>query len=112
MLYLDKINSSPKQNYTLVSEDEDQVGFYLYYAASQQTWFFDVKYKDFIAKGIQLTVAPNILRNFREIIPVGIACTSVDGDDPFYITDFSLGRIKLYLLTSAEVQAIEDSYFT
>lgn len=111
MLYLNKINNSPKQSYTLVGEEKEQIPFYLWYAPTQQSWFFNISYGDFTANGLQLVVGPNILRNFRNLIPFGLAVTSTDGLDPFYINDMFFGRINLYLLNQDDVNALEASFF-
>lgn len=111
MLYINKINSDAKQKYILVTENAENIDFNLYYMPSQQAWFYDIGYGEFRANGLKVVVGPNIIRNFRKILPFGLCCTSVDGLDPFYISDFLTGRIKLYLLTPEEVDQIETDIF-
>lgn len=112
MLYLDKINDSAKQDYIIVTENKEQVQLYLYYFPTQESWYFDLSYGDFTVRGLQLTVSPNCLRSYRDLLPFGLSCISADGLDPLYISDFVQGRIKLYLLGSDEVEQVESLYYT
>ena len=81
------------------------------YVATQQQWLFSVEYNDFEFNSAQLLVSPNILRGYKNILPFGILCASIDGQDPFYISDFVNNRIELYLLDSEDVGLVEETYF-
>lgn len=111
MIFIDRISNAPKQSYTLNGPNNEQIKFFLWYAPSQQTWFFSIQYLDITIRGLQFVVGPNILRNYRNLIPFGLAVTSIDGLDPLYISDFTVGRISAFLLSQAEVDEIEDNYF-
>ncbi len=48
-----------------------------------------------------------MLRQFRNIIPFGLACVIADGFEPVYQDDFTSGRASLYLLNEADVAEVE-----
>lgn len=111
MKILNKINSDPRQQFTIIGDKGEQISFLLYYMSTQQGWFFDISYGDFALSGARLTMHPNVLRNFRNNIQFGLACVTDDSQEPMYIDDFSTLRVRLYLLNVAEVVGVEDTFF-
>lgn len=112
MRYLNKISSQSQQQVYLTGNPGQRISLFMRYLPSQQFWMMDIGYNDFQANGLLVVTSPNLLRAFKNIIPFGLACTTVDGNDPYYIDDFSLQRASLYLLTQAEVEAMEEELFT
>lgn len=111
MLWINKITNQAKQQMNLVGADSQQISFYLYFAASQNSWFFNISYGNLNANGVRLTIAPNLLRNYKNNIDFGMCCISTDGFDPNNIEDFISGRVQLYLLDAAEVAQLEADAF-
>lgn len=111
MKLLDQLDGTPKQQYNLAGENGELIGFFLYYMPTVQLWACDISYKDFITKGIIVTVSSNLLHNYANLLPFGLACTSADGLDPYYLTDFAEGRIKIYLLNTLDLAAVEREVF-
>lgn len=111
MQQIDTISSEPKQRFSLVLDNNETVDFKLYYLARMQSWYYDFTYKDLTVNSSKVVLTPNSLRNFRRIIPFGIAFTSDGLVEPFEITDFSSGRVKMYVLNSDEVNQIEEEIF-
>lgn len=111
MRLLDKLNSNPRQTFSVLAEDGSTVTFSFVYLPSQQCWTVDVLRNDFAVKGIQLQVNPNILRNYRNVIPFGLSVTSEDGYDPYYLDDFDTQRIQVYLMSAADVEDFEREFF-
>ena len=72
----------------------------------------DVEYQGSIARGIKIVRGPNILTRSKNTLPFGLSVTVADNYEPFLINDFSSGRVKMFLLTSAEVQEIDDMIVT
>lgn len=103
MKLLDKLTDSPIQRYTVVTETGDQIALELRYLPTQQSWMASVSWNNFYLNGINLTVSPNILYGFENILPFGFAVTSNDSLDPTYIDDFTTGRIKVYVLTADDI---------
>ncbi len=112
MNYLNKITSSPYQQFFLTGITGIQVTMTLRYMPYQQIWTMDIQQGTFEVYGIQIVAAPNILRNYRNIIDFGITCLSTDSLDPLYVDDFSNQRCGIYLLDKDEVATIEASYFS
>ncbi|TDE17720.1 phage baseplate plug family protein [Dyadobacter psychrotolerans] len=110
MKLIDAIDANAKQRFNLIGENGERISFYLFYLPTQQSWCFNISFNGITANGIQLVTGANILRNFRNRFSFGLACISEDGLDPFYLTDFATGRIKLYLLNQADVDLIETAF--
>ena len=67
----------------------------------------NVSYNDRVYNGIIISLFPNLMRQWRHLLPFGIACAAADGVDPFDIQDFSTGRCQLYLLDDADILELE-----
>lgn len=70
-------------------------------------WVFDISYEGYTAKGLNLCCHPNLLRQWRNKIPFGLACITPDYTDPFTVEDFVNGRASVYLLTEQDVVDVE-----
>lgn len=108
MRTITEINNDSKQQLTFVTEDDYSFDFYIEFKPTQNGWFFDIEYGDFISYGNRLCNSPNILRQFKNILPFGIACTVNDGGEPYFIDDFASERVQIHLLTASEVLEMES----
>lgn len=108
------------QKTRITTEDGYIFTLTLVYYDQQQNWFYSLNYiaedeTEFAINGIRLTVG-NVLINYRNQIPFGLWCTSEDGGDPSFDTDFTpedpndqfSARIKIYSLTKTEMDTIND----
>ena len=89
---------------------EDKSGYAqitLYWAPTQLSWYFDIRYNDKISKGNKLVLGANILRSFSNLFPFGLMVVSDDLIEPFQITDFKIQRVKIYVLNNTEVLQFE-----
>lgn len=77
-----------------------------------QSWFMDLEYKGLEINGFRLCVGPNILSQFKNRIPFGMAIFSSDNGEPFLINDFYTGRISMYILSSSEVETVQTAIDT
>ena len=112
MKLLNALTDKPNQNIVVVLDDGTEVSITLRFSANQKGWFYSVTYGTFVDNNRRLVVCPNMLRQFRSILPFGLACDSNDGYEPIMVSDFATGRVSLYILTQADVQAIEDMIST
>ena len=112
MRKIDKLTADASQQYNIVSEDGTEISLLLYYAPSQQTWFFDLTSGEFILNGCQLVNAPNILRSYKNLLSFGITIFVQDGLDPFYLDDFTSDRVQLFLLSRDDVDEIESRIYS
>lgn len=83
----------------------------LIYQGATERWIMNISYGDFEDDGIGVCCYPNLLRQWKEILPFGIACVTADQTDPFDINDFATGRAIIYLLDSADIIQIENTVF-
>lgn len=104
MLLIQPLTQAPKQQLTIVLPNGNTATMTIYFVPIQQGWFItNLTYGDFVLNGIRIVVSPNILNQFRNLIPFGIACFSDGNREPSLIQDFQSGACKLYLLTPEEV---------
>lgn len=111
MRQITSITNSSKQQMTLVLENNEAVDFYLYYLPRQQSWFFNFTYNNLTVKCSRVVLTPNALRQFKHIIPFGIAFIADDEVEPFALDDFSSGRVGFYVLNSDDVSTVESEIF-
>ena len=111
MRKITKLTNASKQKIVAIGDDGEQVTLSLSYSSTQEAWNISISEGDFVANGIQLTVSPNILHGYKNIVLFGIACTSIDGQEPKYIDDFQNDRIELFLMSQADRDAVEEGFF-
>lgn len=111
MRVINKLNSDPFQRAFLTGNLGQRITMDLRYLPTQKLWMADFQLNDFTLKGIVILNAPNILRGYHNIIPFGITCATLDGQDPRGIADFQDEYAFLYLLTQEEVLNLEEGYF-
>ena len=103
--------ADPSQNIVLVLADGTTISMDLNYFAGQEGWVYSLNYNtgQFIVSNRRLVMSPNMLSQFREIIPFGLAVTTTDGYEPIFLTDFATSRASFYILESADVAIIAES---
>lgn len=111
MLQVDNLSDDADQLTRVVLSDGSLVVIELFYRAATQRWTADVTRGTFTVNNINLCVHPNLLRDWRNVIPFGLACTSTDGGDPVLLEDFANGRVQLFVLEAADVGAVETNVF-
>jgi len=72
-------------------------------------WFMSVEWEGFELNGVRVTKSPNMLEQYRNIIPFGISC-NVSGGEPTIGNDFSSGRAVLVVLTELETELVAAYY--
>ena len=112
MRLLDKLTEDAQQHYILMGEAGELIDFRLRFMPRVTRWEFDIAYRELNLKGAGLTVSPNVIRAYRNLIQFGLMVTSEDQLDPFYQNDFTTGRIKIYLLNNAEKLEIEQLVYS
>lgn len=108
MIEITEITNDAKQKLNFVGENGEKIVFTLDYQPFQQNWIFSLTYLDFFVSGCSLKNSANILKQYDNILPFGISCSVRDGTDPYYIDDFTTGRVKITLLTASEAEEIKD----
>ena len=104
MYLIQQITSNPLQKQTLVLQDGTSVTLIMYFRPLQTGWFInEITRGDFTLYGLRITNSPNMLNQFRNQIPFGLACFSTANREPSQQQDFLSGASKLYILEQDEV---------
>lgn len=111
MYKINKLGQEPKQQITVLLDDNTRIPLTFEYRANQLGWFFGFEYNGEIYSNIRLTTSYNILRAYRSWLPFGIRCDTIDGLEPIYITDFVTGYASVFLLDKADINTIESNYY-
>lgn len=105
MLEIQQVTNDPKQKRTLILPDGSTVDMQMRYVPMQLGWYLDyLVYGNFTIRGVRITNNVNILHQFMNIIPFGLACFSSQKREPTQLEDFQSGHSKLYILTAEETQ--------
>lgn len=111
MQLIEQITTDARQRQTLILPDGTPLTFTMYFVPMQYGWFFtDITYGNVVITGRRIFVSPNMLYQFKNQIPFGIACFSQNSREPTLQQDFVSGAAKLYLLTAAEVQLLTEAF--
>lgn len=111
MYKINDILNYPLQTKILTLPTGEQLTITLYFVSMQNSWFIrELTYLDFIARNIKVVASPNLLRQFKNIIPFGLLCSSSQGRDPQLMPDFFSGANALYVLSEEEVDNLEESF--
>ena len=98
------ITATTNQKTTFTLPDGSLFSITLYFSDRQIGWFIkELTYNTFTLKGIRVTNSPNIMHQFSNKLPFGIACLSTNNLEPFLVDSFTSGVSTLYLLTATEV---------
>ena len=111
MIEVTTLTGYPNQIHKLLLENRETADFRLYFYARQYSWYYDITYKDITIKGSKVVLTPNSLRQFKNILPFGLAFYSDSFVEPFKLDDFVSGRIKMGILNKDEVQEIESEMY-
>ena len=77
MFLIQQITNDPRQKQRLVLEDGTYLDIELYFVPMQYGWFVtSLTYGDFELTGLRITNSPNMLHQFKNKIPFGLACFS------------------------------------
>ena len=108
MLEVQNITQDPLQKRILILPDATQITMTMYFVPMQFGWFItSMQYGNFTLKGLRISNQPNMLRQWKNLLPFGLACFSDQDREPSQLQDFSSGKSKLYILTSDEVAEYE-----
>lgn len=111
MQIIETLTSYPNQLHQLVLDNGDTAEFRLYFSIRQLCWYFDLSYNGIIINGAKVVLSPNTLRQYKKILPFGIAFFSDGMAEPFQVTDFADGTIQMGILNAEEVEQLEREVF-
>lgn len=109
MNQISAITDSPNQKTTFVLGDGTTFSFTMYFVPMQYGWFVtNLAYQDFTLNGFRLVNNANLLFQWQNILPFGLACFSPSQREPTLQQDFATGASSLYVLSQAECIAYAD----
>jgi hypothetical protein len=113
MQYLNNITDDPDQLMLVQLGGGNTVQLELIYRPAVQRWTMNLWYPNPATPSLQLMgnglcVHPNLVRAWKNLIPFGLAISSLFDVGPVNITDFQDGTASLYVLSAAEVQMVEQ----
>jgi hypothetical protein len=107
MIQIQTITSDFYQRQT-VNYNNSSIVFTLKYSPQQLVWYIEqLVYGGVTIQGMRVSTNLNILRQFKNLLPFGMACLTLDDNDPTQQQDFSSGYANLYILDPTDVLAVE-----
>lgn len=104
MFQVQQVTTDPYQKQTLLLSGGGQVVIVMRFIPMQYSWVFEsLTYNNFLIENLRIVNSPNMLHQFRNQIPFGMACFSTDNREPSQQQDFSSRASILYILSEAEV---------
>ncbi len=107
---LDGIRATGTQRLTTFASNGDVITIVLIYQSSTRNWKMDIDWDSFQLRGQRIYSSPNLLIQYQNIIPFGMAVITNGSGDPFLINDFSSRRADMFILTPAEVEQVNNFY--
>ena len=106
MYKISAITSDPLQKQTFNLPDGTQLKMTIYFVYQQRGWFIrELVYNNIVIRGMRICNGINILEQFKNKLPFGLACLTKANREPMNIEDFSSGASALYILSASEVQS-------
>lgn len=111
MKQIQGLTSQPKQQFTIPLVDGSRVSCYMEYRTQQSGWFLDLTWQDWTLNGMRVFASPNMLRQWQDIIPFGLAVLTTGNVEPLNSTDFSDATAVMVLLEGADIALVNASAF-
>ena len=104
MQRIQNITEDTKQTKTINLPDGTFFTMTIYFIPMQYGWFItELTYQDFTVKGVRICNSPNMLHQFKNQIPFGLACFTSEQREPSQQEDFFSGASQMFLLSEEEV---------
>lgn len=107
MQLLNNLNDAADQLMSVPLADGSSVQLEFFYRPAIGRWTLNISHPLLVMNGYNLALGPNILRQWRNLIPFGIAVASTNGLDPMNVDDFKNGICSVYILSEDEVAQVE-----
>ena len=108
MNLINTISDNARQRQTFPLDDGTTFEMAIYYIPMQLGWFIEeLKYGDFVLNSLRITNSPNMLHQFKNKLPFGLACISIDDREPSQRNDFATEKSSIYILNQEEVKEYE-----
>ena len=111
MYLISGITNSPIQSLTVPIPNLASANLTLNFRATQQMWFWDLSWGNFSVQGNALVNTPNLLRQWSELLPFGIGCSTQDGLDPTGQDTLNSGLTQLFLLEARDLPILAQTLY-
>ncbi len=106
MIEITKLTDNSFQTISVTNEDGLIIDIEFVFFPTQNRWIYNLSNNQFILKGSILSLSPNDLYRYDNLIAFGMSVVSVDGFGPSRIDDFSKNRIQVFILNASETKEI------
>lgn len=112
MKVIEGLTDQPNQRSSVILPDGTSAVLTLNYKPQQMGWFYSLEWGTFALNGARLVASPNMLRQYQNLLPFGLALLMVPNTiEPTGQTVFVDGSAILLLLDAADVEGIEEGIF-
>ena len=115
MQLIQTLTNDVKQKHTIILPDNTSFILQLEYKEVVRGWFYGITYQNYVLPNAidrRLITFFNILHQYKNILPFGIAVSTDDYSEPIFLNDFISGRVVIEVLTSDEVKTITNLILT
>lgn len=110
MREIGNISTDGFQKQSIPTEQGPLINLEIYFIPLQLMWVISkLEFDGFTVQNIRICNSPNLLHQFSNVLPFGIACQSKEKREPTFLEDFSEGSSRLFLLDESEVAAVGKS---
>ena len=112
MRKIDGLSAQPNQRFRMTSDDGEPIRFRLVFRPTSEQWYIDVESGNFAINGLRVVESPDLLYQYRNIVPFGILCRVRGDGEPQVVNDFASERVAIYLVegdTLAGVRRVFDA---
>jgi hypothetical protein len=103
------LNDQPKQTFRIVVDGYDTATISLEFKPQQYGWFISIAWGSFELKNERVATSPNLLRQFKNIIPFGILIEGIEAIDPLKLDSWVTDN-KMYILNESDLETVEGLY--
>ena len=111
MYQITGITSDPLQKLTMILPSGIPLVLTLYFMPQNYAWVIkelDYNSESYVLTNLKIVNSLNMLNQYRNLIPFGLACQVTGGREPQFIQDFVSGAANLYILTQDEVNSYRE----
>lgn len=112
MQQINNLSNDADQLVSFTLDDGSSLSLEFIYRPGIQRWAVSITHASLpggVVNGFNICQGPNILRQYKNVIPFGMCVISSNGLDPMNATDFQDGTVAVYILSADEVQQCEDT---
>lgn len=109
MRQITTLNDAYNQTFRISIEGYDAAEVTLEFKPLQQSWFMSLNWGTFSINQERIAASPNLLRQFKNIIPFGILISGPDAIDPFAVDAWLTGW-NFYILDATDLEDVEALY--